>query len=310
MPNHPPAPVQNLTAVLGPTPTRDECKALKDTHMVKTRAHDKGAAKLPNTQSHHILQNAAVGDVIPYASAQAVLLPTSTHKIINKLQRERNCPGPAPTTLGPLLVNARDDLATAFKADKPQGLGIKDPEATDLANCVASEAADAGQAANNNELTQDTGVNQPKGCVAEGTLVWLEGGRRVPVEEIRVGMVLSTRHVVLALGGCGASMVEIVTPGDVLVVARQHRVRMAMGEYRAAGRVSVGEQLLGAKGPVQVLASRNRHDVTKAFSVTTERGDVRIGRDGVWIEGRPAEPQTRIAARSRKRGSPNATETP
>jgi hypothetical protein len=312
MPNHPPAPVQNLINVLGPMPGEDECNALKDKHKVTTRSHDQGAANLPNTQSHHILQNAAVGGTIPRSAAQAVLLPIKVHQTINRLQVARNCPGPAPTSLGKLVVNARDDLATALKKKKPDGLGIKDPEATQLASCVTKEAVDKGQALNKNKLGPNTRVKQPKGCLAAGTLVWLEGGRRLAAEHIRPGMTLSTGHVVRSVGGCGAPMVEIVTVSDVLVIAGRHRVRLAGGATRAAGRVSPGDLLLGAGRPVRVVSVRPRADVRQAFSIATDESDVLVGVGGLSIEGRettrsPAE-QAAACRRSMKE-SLHAAET-
>jgi len=237
-------------------------------------------------ESHHILQNAAVKDLIKRADGAAVMLDGSdggVHDKINALQIKRNCPGPGPTNFAELVKGSRDDLATAMK-DDPE---IEDPKAA--ADCVAIEAVkEAQQARKDNRekpIKPTDPVRKVKSCFRASVPIWLDAVRRIAASSVCEGMSLWGGQRVVRVDACAAPMVEITTSRGTVALARAHSVRLASRQSRRADRVRVGDCLDTVLGPVEVVCVRCLVASEPAYTFSFDvKGIQPIGEFGLCAE--------------------------
>ena len=295
MPNHPPAPV--LESV-NPGTGGDKCEQLKAEFGIETRKHRKGAPKSSGMESHHVFQDAAMGDVSTY-SGWAVLLggaPNGEHDIVNAEQIATNCPsgsagGAGPSTFGALKAASEAHLTKGLTGANRNGKTISPQQAAELAKCLVEEAERETKKymeKKGKDLNDDTPVDPVAGCLAPHTLVWMSDFVQVPVEDLQPGMRLeghTTEHTIARVGRCFGPVVEIDLGNDRISLAPYHRVRLENEAYIRAGWLQPGHRLKTASGSARVESVHVEHRSQHLYRfVFVQRGACRIGRSGLWIE--------------------------
>jgi hypothetical protein len=319
--NHPPIPVLESAS---PAIVQDEdCEAIKARFGIESDTHDGNSSKKSRSyQSHHVLQDHASQDLIGRGDALAVLLGDShratEHGDITKRQNNRRDNkrhgrgGTQPaSTFGDLKKQAKEDLVAGLEGkrkDKNTDKPMTKEEAEKVADCLIAEAEEAIQDEMDEndmgELTDDTPVQQPGGCVAAGTEVWLAGDRRASAEAVREGLFLETPAgplEVVRTDRCVHNLVEIEIDDWRVAIASYHRVRLCRGDYARADALRVGEQVETANGPSIVRSVRTDSTRAAVYSFGFGRKAIcRIGRGGLWIEA----PHTGVRVSRRMRLTP------
>jgi hypothetical protein len=291
--NNAPTPVLESIAVA--INTDEDCAAIKSRFGIETRTHRKGADSSSGMESHHILQDKAMTGNISKYSGHAVLLngkSGGTHDVVNASQIARNCPpgsggGAGPTTFGALQQAARDDLVKGFKQE-----GKTDEEAKKLADCLVAEAVAATQDNRAKKkkpyLTQNSPVSPVQGCLASGTLVWLDAFERIPIETLRVGTMIAARSAecrVVRTDQCWARVVSIAIDGEVVRLAPYHRVRLPTGRSIRVDALRTGHTLCTVNGPAHVTRVESADRAERVFNFGLGHADAcRVGRCGLWVE--------------------------
>lgn len=300
MSNNPPCPVLESIAAAMDKPT--ECGKIKVDFGIVSRRHGSGAnrngkrkPKEKGLESHHVLQDKAMVDLVGKRDGLAVLLGAAnggTHDQINADQIGRNCPGPGPANFGELKVASRQDLAKVLEGREHEGKKMTKEEAEFAADCLVAEAEKhANKVREDNKkkpLTNKTGVAKVKGCFAYGTLIWLNENAKIAVETLQSGDVIETLigpMSVIRTDACVTTLVELGVGSTQVAIAPFHRVHLANGHSLKAEMLKVGHQVETAFGPQRVQNVRfidRAHDVV-SFAMKTPAG-CRIGPCGLWVD--------------------------
>jgi hypothetical protein len=303
-PNNPPAPT--LEKIWPALPSPAACAKLKAEFGLHSNSHSKNCGgKTKQTsrtyQSHHALQDAAHQGIISRGAAIAVMLRDSRrgteHGRItarqNKRMNNKGAGGAQPaTTFGAAKAQARHDLAVGLKGNrksKKTGKPATDRQAKKLALCIVDEAEKKAKEvadAKGKALNDKTPVQQPNGCFAAGTPIWLADGGTKAIETLVAGDRVRTSAgdcQVVRVDICRHDTVELTIEGSTLIVATFHRLQEASGDWWRADRYRVGDRLASVSGPQAVKACRRLVSAGPIYSVGFARSVAcPVGAAGVW----------------------------
>jgi hypothetical protein len=302
--NNPPTPVQEQ---VGPVPGGvPDCEAIKADCSIDVDSYrDHEGKKSSSNQSHHILQNAAVEDLISRPAGFAVLLADShsgtEHQTITGRQNERRDNkklgrgGTQPaTTFGELKKQAREDLSAGLEGkrmNKKTGKPMTKAEADKAADCIVKEAEEKvkeeAEAKGGKKVTDNTPVNRPGGCFAEGTLVWMAQGEPHAIENLVDGDLVQTLEGpqrVVRVELCHHDLVELAIGDSApLVLASFHQLGLEEGGSRRADSLRPGDSLATLRGPARVVATRRLEGVRPVYRLGFRQpAFCPVGSAGVW----------------------------
>ena len=261
-----------------------ECKKLKGDYKVVTRTHRRGAKASSNRESHHVLQDKAMKGLISKYSGFAILLTKTEHKIANAHQTARNCNGGkecvGAATFGELKKDAKGDLEKALenRKNKDTGKPISKAKAKKLAQCIVDEAekeTNKKRKKSKNKkqrrpLKSKDKVKGVKGCLAAGTLLWMDDGARVDVAQLFEGMLLGTSdgaRPVQRVARCNGRVQRLVVDGEQIDLSPQHYVQLANGSLRRADALIAGHVVNTHAGPRALTSTHSDHTRSALFSI-------------------------------------------
>lgn len=304
MPNNPPLPVIELLHLLLPEMTK--CEVAKAAYGIETRPHGNGAnrngKRVPGDkgkESHHILQDKAMEALVPREDGQAVLLCAAKddeHKIINKLQRDRNCPpgtgtggGHGPSTFGALKASAKSDLSAGLQGGERN---VPKEDADIIADCLVAEAEKEANKTRKKKgetpLKDSDPVLPVKGCLDGDILVWLDDSVKAPAKDLSYEHSIITkmgRTKITRIDACNNVMYKIKVCGEFINISASHRVQLAMGQYIRVDSLKVGHELSTAFGKKRLESIERISGCHNAYNFGIGRRDAcRIGQCGLWAE--------------------------
>lgn len=281
-----------------PGTVEDECEALKKKYKLDVACHDdQEEAKSVDNQSHHILQDATVGDYISRGEGLCVLLADShggtPHRVTtsrqNKRMNNKKKPGgPKPATnFGELKKLSAEDLTESFKK-----MGAEDEEAKKLADCLVAEAEKelkkAAKRDKDLDVTDSSPVQLPNGCFPAAMQVWLDGRTRRRITKIDAVVAIEGRREtrrVVRRDWCVSPVVRLRVNASEVQLSPFHRVMTAFSGYRRADELNPGTMLLTHTGPAELIAVERDPRPRRIHSIGVgEDFECRIGRAGLWVE--------------------------
>jgi hypothetical protein len=273
-------------------------------------------------ESHHILQDAAIDDKINRKLAQAILLtgPFGEHVICNRRQNARNCgrasipasvadarakglpdaiaggpavPAASPSTFGELKKAAKGDVVAGLQGrrkHKTEDRPMTREEAEIIADCIIAEAEKAineeCEKQGKPNMKDSDSVNNPGPCLSPGTLVWLDSGHKVPIEQLKRGAKIETDAGVLEIQRtdiCYGALTELEVSGERLRMTPFHYVCDTNGSSVRADELKVGNvlKMSHGSGVVSSIRAISGNHAAITFGACTS---CKFGRNGVWVE--------------------------